>query len=153
MKNYFLLILMTLFTSINLQAQAHLPGLWKGFMTKGGLFSEEGYTFELFLEVDGSYLKGRSYVHLNDSEVVEMEVKGRINKDRSLNLYDIEFIYPADGSIPPEFKRKYQLIYKRSAWESETSLNGFWQQIIDSPFNEQRKRGRIFLKKVTNSKA
>lgn len=134
-------------------SQSHLPGLWKGLMTKGGLQSKTGYTFELFLEVDGTQLSGRSYVHLNKEEVVEMQVRGKMNGDLSLNLYDIEFISPDGVVLPPEFNRKYQLLYKRSAWESETSLDGYWQQIVDSPFGKKRKRGRIFLKKVTISKA
>lgn len=133
--------------------QSYLPGLWKGTMTKGGLQSTTGCTFELFLEVDGAQLSGRSYVHVSKEEVIEMQIRGRMNSDLSLNLYDIEFIDPDGRTLPPEFNRKYQLSYKRSAWESETSLDGYWQQIIDSPFGKQRKRGRIFLKKVTISKA
>lgn len=134
-------------------SQSYLPGLWKGMMTKGGLDSKTGYTFELFLEVDGAELSGRSYVHINKGEIIEMQIKGKLNADLSLNLYDIEFINPDGETLPPEFGRKYQLLYKRSAWESETSLDGYWQQIIDSPFGKQRKRGRIFLEKVTISKA
>ena len=77
MKNLWLLVF--LFALNTLNAQTYLPGLWKGsrnwVMTKGGIEAKDGYTFELFLELEGSYLKGRSYVHLNETEVIEMQVK------------------------------------------------------------------------------
>ena len=48
--------------------QKGLAGLWEGKITKGGIYSEDGYKFELFLEVEGPTITGRSYVHLDKNQ-------------------------------------------------------------------------------------
>ena len=125
--------------------------MWKGKMFIGGLNGTEEIDFELFLELDGKIVKGRSYVHLKSGEVIEMNVKGRIYEDRSLYLHEIEFIPGEDESFTPPFKRKYQFLYSRSF--NSGALKGYWQEIITSPFDEHRERGRIELKKIPETKA
>ena len=144
-------VLVSLFIVTAGFAQKGLEGLWEGTITKGGIYSEAGDRVELFLEVEGSKISGRSYVHMPDGKVVEMELKGSFYQDRSIYLEDIEFVPPADSSYVPPFSRKYQLIYTRSIWNNK--LEGYWQQIIPTPFHSSRKRGRIFLKKVSSKKA
>lgn len=111
----------------------------------------EQIDFEMFLELDGRVVKGRSYVHLKSGELIEMNVKGRIYEDRSLYLHEIEFIPGEDESFSPPFNRKYQLLYHRSF--NSGTLKGYWQEIITSPFDERRERGRIELKKIPETKA
>ena len=148
MKFFYALFLLLLTSPVS--GQKLLGGLWKGTMTVGGLDSGKEIKFELFLEVKGKKLKGRSYVHLAPGKVIEMNVKGKLFEDRSLYLHEIEFIAPEGVDFEPPFNRKYQLTYYRSF---ESTLNGFWQEIITSPFDDYRERGRIKLKKVDESKA
>ncbi|MCP3928395.1 MAG: hypothetical protein GY705_04770, partial [Bacteroidetes bacterium] len=150
LKTFFLFILSTLI--LNISIAQHLAGLWQGVITKGGLSSQAGDKFELYLEKDGSQIKGRSYIYLDNGNVIEMDVTGRLFDDRSMGLYDIQFISQEGSDFEPPFNRKYQLIYKKSVWESETSLKGYWQENITSPFATKRKRGRIFLKKASMNK-
>ncbi|MFK7933814.1 MAG: hypothetical protein AB8G22_09900 [Saprospiraceae bacterium] len=146
-------LLLLLFCTASLFGQRGLAGVWKGKITKGGIHSSEGYDFELYLEVDGKDLRGKTYTYLPNNEIIEMQVRGYIFKDRSLNLFEYEFIPQPEQGLPPDFDRKYQLVFKNSAFESQISLNGYWQQVTPMPFMPERKRGRIFLKKVTVSKA
>lgn len=96
-------------------------------------------------------MKGKSYVHLEKGKVVEMEIRGVLYHDQSIYMADVEFI-PLEGSgVKPRYTRKYQLMYRPSIWE--TTLNGYWQEIIPTPFFDGRDRGRIFLKKVKQNKA
>lgn len=134
-----------------LSAQKHLEGLWSGEITKGGIYSKEAYKFELYIEVEKGKIKGRSYIYVENDEIIQMDVNGKLYEDRSIYLTDIEFI-PIEGStlIPP-FTRKYQLVYNRSIWEN--SMEGYWQEIIPKPLAEKRRRGRISLKKIKDSKA
>lgn len=129
-----------------------LEGLWKGTMTLGGLNSNEKVKFELFLKKENSKLIGRSYLYLNDGRVIEMEVKGTLYGDLSLYLRESEFIpFPGlEGEEPPSFNRKYQLLYMPSIWN--TKMEGFWQEITGESFNENRKLGRIKLKKMKDPK-
>lgn len=152
MKKVLLLSLLFFFASLCM-GQKGLEGVWKGTITKGGIFTSGGYPFELFLEIEGKEIVGKSYVYLSEDEIIEMQVSGKIYQDRSMNLYEFEFVKQPDQDLPPEFNRKYQLVYNRSAVQSENTLNGYWQQIIATPFIPERKRGRIFLKKITTSKA
>lgn len=131
-------------------SQRGLAGLWKGEMTLGGLNSAQKVKFEIFLEVKGKRIKGRSYVHLDNEKTIEMDIKGRMFDDRSLYLHEIEFIPTTDTTLQAPFNRKYQLIYNRSF---DSTLDGYWQEIITSPFDDKRERGRIKLRKVPESKA
>ena len=149
MKIYYALLVLVLAIS-PASAQKSIEGLWKGTMTIGGINSGKEVKFELFLELKGKKLKGRSYVHIAPGKVIEMDVKGKMYVDQSLFLHEIEFIPTEDENFQAPFNRKYQLTYHRSF---DSTLKGFWQEIITSPFDEYRERGRISLKKVDGSKA
>lgn len=131
--------------------QHRLAGQWEGQMTYGGLLSQKEYKLELFLQVEGSKVKGRSYVYYDPQTVITMDIRGRLYSDQSIYLEDIEFI-PTEGvELEPPFNRKYQLLMDRSIWV--TKLEGYWQEIIPEPFYTKRDRGRILLRKVKRSKA
>ncbi|MCP3930390.1 MAG: hypothetical protein GY705_14965, partial [Bacteroidetes bacterium] len=72
LKTFFLFILSTLI--LNISIAQHLAGLWQGVITKGVLSSQTGDKFELYLEKDGSQIKGRSYIYLDNGNVIEMDV-------------------------------------------------------------------------------
>lgn len=133
-------------------AQKQLSGLWEGVITKGGLDARDGYKFELYLELEGNRIKGRSYVYLDKGQVIEMDLRGYLYSDRSIYLQESEFI-PMEGSKAlPDFFRKYQMIFSRSIWENK--LEGYWQEVVEQlPLDDRRERGRIFLKKKDSSKA
>jgi hypothetical protein len=148
---FFVLLLFLIAAAPALDAQKHLEGLWEGVITRGGLHAKTGYRFQLFLQIEGHRLRGRSYVYLDGEKVVEMSLRGSLYEDRSVYFHDIEFI-PAEGSsVEPPFFRKYQMIYSRSIWENK--LEGYWQEIIDAPLDGKREYGRIYLKKIDGSKA
>ena len=66
-----LILLLFLFSSATfLYGQRHLEGLWEGTITFGGLHSQKEHKFELLIQLDGSKLKGRSYVHLQDGNIM-----------------------------------------------------------------------------------
>ncbi len=147
----FHLLLGCLFLPSMLSAQGHLAGLWQGEITFGGLHNASSYPFELFLELDGDVLRGRTYIHLGKDDILEMEVIGRLYYDRSLSLKEYKFI-PVEGSkAMPPFTRIYQMIYTRSIFDS--TLEGYWQQDRIDPFNQKRDRGRIRLVKKEATKA
>ena len=123
-----------------------LEGRWEGVITKNGLETDDGYKFELFLEVENGFVKGRSYIHLSDTLIVEMDISGRLYGDRSVYIEDINYISSSHSDYIPNFARKYQFLHNRSVFGS--TLEGYWQQKIKDPFNEQRNRGRILLKKI-----
>ena len=150
MKKYLLFFLL-LSGCTFLNAQKHIEGLWEGRITDGGIYSEDGYKFELLIQLEGSKIVGRSYVYLPEGKVIEMDIKGYLYQDRSIYLQEIEFIPAVGVELLPPFNRKYQMIYTRSIWESK--LEGFWQEVIVSPFDDKRERGRILLTKKPPSKA
>jgi hypothetical protein len=123
-----------------------LEGRWEGVITKNGIHSTEGYKFELFIKVNNGIISGRSYIHLSDRRIVQMDVSGTMYGDRSVYLEDINFITAEGDDFVPPFARKYQFIHNRSIFDS--SLEGYWQQIIKDPLNNKRERGRIVLKKI-----
>jgi hypothetical protein len=133
------------------QAQKHLEGLWEGYITRGGIHAKDGYPFELFLEIKGKQLNGRSYIHIAKDQIIEMDIRGTIYMDQSIYLQDIRFIPLKDSQLAPGFYRRYQMVYQRSIWES--TMEGYWQEVTDKPMNEQRQLGRIYLKKKEASKA
>ena len=63
----------------------------------------------------------------------------------------MKFIPAGDSEVAPTFYRKYQMIFNRSVFGS--TLEGYWQEIIMSPFDQFRDRGKISLKKKDGSKA
>lgn len=130
------------------QKEAHpLEGMWQGVITKNGIHSQEGYKFELFLKVgEKGEITGRSFIYLSETTIVEMDVKGKLYGDRSVYIADVNYITSETVDYVPEFSRKYQFIHNRSIFDS--SLEGYWQQVIKDPFHTKRERGRIKLKKI-----
>ncbi|MCB9041636.1 MAG: hypothetical protein H6557_33905 [Lewinellaceae bacterium] len=131
---------------------AGLSGLWEGTITEGGIYSKQGYRFQLYLEVNEKYIKGRSYIHISADSIVQMQLRGQRYQDNSIYLEEVDPTWTQEeeaaieqGASPQQFSRKYQFIYKRSIWDS--SLEGYWQEVTPAPFNFKRERGRIFLEK------
>ncbi len=150
MRIIFSFLLLAALGHSSLSAQNHLKleGLWRGTMTIGGIESTEKLRFELYLKKDGKRLRGRSYLYLNETKTLEMDVSGKLYGDRSLYLEEWKFIPRRGSQIAPAFNRKYQMIFTRSIWKS--SLEGFWQEITEIPFDTRRERGRIELKKISD---
>lgn len=148
MKRLLLVCALAVFaTSFSLAQESDpLEGRWEGVITKNGLQSQEGYKFELFIKVTKGRISGRSYIHISDTHIVQMDVTGNMYGDRSVYLEDINFITSEEDTYVPPFARKYQFIHNRSIFDSK--LEGYWQQIIQDPLNERRERGRILLKKI-----
>lgn len=132
------------------QDSKSVAGLWEGTLTVGGINSKSGYKFELWMEQRGSKIRGKTYLHLGDKQVIQMAIKGEMYNDRSIYFNEVEFI-PAEGQPDPPFHRRYQLIHNRSIWDS--SLEGYWQEVTDEILSKKRHLGRIYLKKVDSSKA
>lgn len=102
----------------------NLGGYWKGKITqyKGGYSSE--YNFELFLEIEGNKVTGRSYVSI-DSIFVEMTVTGELYSGVMMRLEDGEII---DHRITPGMEwcdKTYQMIIKRE--KDQFVITGYWQ--------------------------
>ncbi|NUO00741.1 MAG: hypothetical protein HUU01_09000 [Saprospiraceae bacterium] len=136
-------------TSFALYGQKKATGLWEGTLTNG-LNSQTGLRFELLLEFKGKKVRGKTYIYHKDNTLHTMEVEGTVYEDRSIYFEEVRSANGQDQA-PPPFNRKYQLIFTRSIWES--TLDGYWQEIITNPFDEKREMGRIAMKKVSNSKA
>ncbi|MCG8326547.1 MAG: hypothetical protein MI974_02620 [Chitinophagales bacterium] len=136
-------------------AQSGLAGIWEGTITYGGIESQTGYKFELFLELEGKYIKGRSYIYIRPDSIIHQDLSGRMYEDRSIYLKEVNVDYSDPESfdsrdeVPEDlFVRKYQFIYNRSIWDS--SIEGYWQEMIPTPFDYRRDRGRIKLKKKSS---
>jgi hypothetical protein len=126
--------------------QGGLAGSWKGTLTIGGLESTQTKSLELYLQIQGKKITGRSYLELNPGKIVVMSIEGMIFDDRS-GLFEEKDFFPSDiPGISPPFFRKYQFVYKRSIWES--TIEGFWQEILEDPLDTKRSLGKIKLKKV-----
>lgn len=149
MRPLFILIILCFISSLNLTAQSskYLNGYWKGYITKNSLSETTGLSFELYLEVQGSTIKGRSYVFEEDGTVTEMEISGYIHKDRSISLGDARFLPLGEKELPP-YVKQYQFIHNRSIFDTENVLNGYWQEIVETPLSLVRRRGKCVLRKV-----
>lgn len=145
MKYAFLLLLIPLSVS-SAFAQKGMEGLWDGKIFVGGINSEQFIRFQLFLEVEGDRITGKSVVYPKNSQIVEMKIFGYMYGDRSVYMEETEFLPLEEDQLPPAYRRKFQFIFKRSTWES--TLEGFWQQVIRSPMDKKRARGKIFLKRM-----
>lgn len=135
-----------------LHAQKGLAGLWEGVITEGGIHTTKGHRFQLYLEVNEKYIKGRSYIYIGNDSIGQMDLRGQIYHDNSVYLEEVNPQWTAEeeaaieeGASPDQFSRKYQFIYKRSLWDP--SLEGYWQEVTPMPFSFKRERGRIFLEK------
>lgn len=144
------LLLLPVFT---LSAQKGLKGKWEGTITFGGYNKKAGDKFELYIEIKGHRVNGRTYIHQNNGEVISREFKGRIYADRSMYLEEIpEPTADKDTDFQtPSKLRRYQFLYTRSIFES--TLEGHWQEMIKDPLNKKRVIGRIYMTKADKSKA
>ncbi|MFN7117240.1 MAG: hypothetical protein ACK4TA_10605 [Saprospiraceae bacterium] len=133
-------------TSLLLSAQNRLEGLWEGSITLDGIHSPNEHRFQMLLRYKDGGVTGRSYIYLKNGEIIEMKIKGRLFDDWSLSIYDIEFLPIAGSDFKPPFKRKYQLLYQTSIWE--TTLNGYWQEVREEALDPKRELGRITLRKL-----
>ena len=132
------------FFIVQVPAQKSMEGHWEGEITLGGLNGQKTVPLELFLVMDRSVITGRSYLYVDDHNIIVMAIKGRVYGDRSAHIEELEFFPTDNPALSPPFFRKYQFIYFRSIWDSR--LEGFWQEIkSDTPLDEKRERGRLIL--------
>ncbi len=137
-----------------LSAQNGLEGLWAGSITEKG--TGEELQVELYLTLEGGYIKGMSYIYVSKDSIIQQELIGKMYQDRSIYMREVtDGEYGIDNITPKQLEggkyvRKYQFEFKRSIWES--SLNGFWQEITPTPFSVERKLGRIKLERKKSSR-
>ncbi|HMQ49418.1 MAG TPA: hypothetical protein PKA00_18360 [Saprospiraceae bacterium] len=153
-KLLFLLLVLSSFSTT--QAQKGLEGNWEGKITFGGLDGQEQYRFELVLEVKDRSIKGRSYIYISEDSIIYRELSGKIYEDNSVSLKEVFLEDPngekrVNSDSVGNYGRKYQFVYERSIWES--TLNGYWQEVIVLPFHARREMGRIYLEKKKPGKA
>ncbi len=48
----------------------------------------------------------------------------------------------------PPYVKQYQFIHNRSIFDTENVLNGYWQEIVETPLSLVRRRGKCVLRKV-----
>ncbi len=139
------LILVT--TIVGFAQNKYLNGHWKGYITKNLNSEKVGLIFELYLEVKGNIVNGVSYVHEEDGTITEMEIKGYIYGDRSIWLGDRKYFPNFPEDLPPHVKT-YQFVHNRSIFDSENTLEGFWQEVYETPLSLKRRRGKCVLRRV-----
>jgi hypothetical protein len=136
--------------ALPLFGQLTLEGVWKGTLTTS-IHSQRGYPFELYLYREGSRVWGRSYITVQKDSTIVMDLAGKMYPDRSISLRETQFSGDTmRGPLTPYFRR-YQLIFKRGLFDA--SLNGFWQEVREGVFDDDRNRGRIYLRKDKADKA
>ena len=152
MRPFIIISSFILLSSISIEAQnSYLNGFWKGYITTGIVDGVKvGMTFELYLKVDKTKVTGRSYSYRDDGEIIEMAVEGRIHRDRSVSLEDASFLPLENSGVTPSHNKKYQFFHHRSIFQSHNKLDGYWQEITETPFAMKRRRGKITLEKVSN---
>ncbi|MFT4750740.1 MAG: hypothetical protein ACI92C_001604 [Neolewinella sp.] len=138
-----LLFPFVLMLAFALPAQNTLDGTWEGFMTVGGIYSDQQLPMQLYLTSEGSEVKGRSYVQLPDGSTLRMDLEGHRYRDLSISLIETDFAGDATNDIMPEFNRQYQIIFKPDLWDPH--LRGFWQEETEEAFLPKRRRGRMRL--------
>lgn len=127
-----------------LPAQLTPEGVWDGFMTVGGIYSDERLPMQLYLTAkEGNTYEGRSYVQLPDGSTLRMDLVGRIFKDQSIELIEVAFAGDALNDIMPDFNRQYQIIYKADLWDPK--MYGYWQEQTSETFGAKRRRGKMTL--------
>lgn len=128
------------------QAQ-RVDGTWEGTITLERPAPQKEYKFQLILTRDGAKVKGTSYIFYEDQPVA-MDLSGRYFSDRSMRLFNHNVLYPSQAPNKEKHIRKYQIMYKRSAFTEDT-IEGYWQEKNDPIFAQYRK-GRVYLKRVKN---
>jgi len=126
-------------------AQIGVEGTWEGTITLERPGPVKTYKFELTLRKKGKQIVGTSYIYYDDQKAVSMNLSGRYFQDRSMRLFNYDVLYPANEPNKEKHIRKYQLIYKRSAFNPDT-IEGYWQEKND-PIFAQYRQGKVFLTK------
>ena len=135
-----------------LLAQVGVDGTWEGVLVLERPAPKKEYKFELVLKRQGNKVVGTSYIYYDDQPPVAMNLSGRYFYDRSMRLFNQEVLFPSDDPNKERHIRKYQLMYKRSAFNPDT-IEGYWQEKNDPIFAKYRK-GKVYLtRKKSNSKA
>lgn len=124
-------------------AQSTLDGTWEGYMTVGGIHSDKQLPMQLYLNSEGNKVEGRSYVQLPDGSTLQMDLRGYLYRDQSIQLVEVKFAGDPDNDIMPEFSRQYQIIFKADLWDPK--MEGYWQEKTVETFGEKRRRGRMML--------
>jgi len=143
------LSLLILFSD-SLFAQVGIDGTWEGTITLERPAPKKEYKFELVLKREGKKVIGTSYIYYEGDKPVAMNLTGTYFRDRSMRLFNQEVLFPFDDPNKERYIRKYQLLYKRSAFYPDM-IEGYWQEKNDPVFAKYR-QGRISLtkKKKTN---
>ncbi len=133
-------------------AQTGVEGTWEGTITLERPGPVTTYKFELTLRKKGKEIVGTSYIYYDEKTAVSMNLSGRYFQDRSMRLFNYDVLYPANEPNKEKHIRKYQLIYRRSAFNPDT-IEGYWQEKNDPIFAKYR-QGKVYLtKKKGPSKA
>lgn len=142
-----LLLLIAAFGGVN--AQRGFNGLWVGTLVQG----DETYEVRLELEKDGRKISGSSLIILSDTSYIELHVNGLYHEDRSMNIHEIEVLFPEERPVDgPYIMRTYQLLYRREF--NDFFLEGWWQERHKAATDDSRRYGHIRLYKLDeNSKA
>lgn len=147
LRAYTMLFLLSVVSINGFSQNKYLEGHWKGYMTKNSLEEKVGLTFELYLEVKGNVVSGVSYVHEEDGTITEMEIKGYLYGDRSIWLGDKQYFPNLPEDLPP-YVKTYQFIHNVSIFNSENVLEGYWQEVYETPLSLKRRRGKCVLRRV-----
>ena len=128
-------------------AQRHLNGLWEGILIDSAGVE---HRFELLIKLSPSgKIKGTSFYHELDGEVVEMDFQGQYHYDRSISLYDEHWLNRDEIDDADVRPRAYQMVYQRSVFG--LSLEGYWQENNRQVLGALRhQHGRIKLTKNLN---
>ena len=131
----------------------YIDGTWEGTITLERPGPKKEYKFELVLKKQGKDVIGTSYIYYKEEEPVAMNLAGWFYHDRSMWLLNKEVLYPEFDSNKDRHIRKYQLMYRRSAFSPDV-IEGHWQEKNDPIFSAYRK-GKVYLmrKKSEKSKA
>jgi len=133
-------------------AQVGIDGTWEGIITLERPAPKKEYKFELTLKREGKRVVGTSYIYYDGDQPVAMDLSGTYFSDRSMRLFNQNVLFPYDAPNKEQYIRKYQLLYKRSAFYPDM-IEGYWQEKND-PIFAKYKQGRISLtKKKKTTKA
>ncbi len=126
-------------------AQTGVEGTWEGTISLERPGPVTIHKFELTLRKKGKEIVGTSYIYYDEKTAVSMSLSGRYFRDRSMRLFNYDVLYPANEPNKEKHIRKYQLIYKRSAFNPDT-IEGYWQEKNDPIFAKYR-QGKVYLTK------